>query len=230
MKSSPLTIRRDLAILEEQGRLRRTHGGAIALEPLLYEPFRHDSTFQQEVTRCAQEKRRIAAAAASLIGDGQTIALNPGTTTTLIGRCIPRRRGITVLVNTINVAMELASRSDLKVIVTGGQLRGVWFSLVGPLAVAATSQLFVDKVFLGVNGIHHTRGLTVYDQDEAAVSRSLVQQAKQVLVVADHTKLGAVATSLVCSTDEVDVLITDNGAPPDAVSPFIKKRIRVLQV
>jgi DeoR family transcriptional regulator of aga operon len=81
-----------------------------------------------------------------------------------------------------------------------------------------------------VNGIHHTQGLTVYDQDEAAVSRNLIKQARQVIVVADHTKLGSVATSLVCSIDEVDILVTDTVVSPDAVAPFIKKRIKVLQV
>lgn len=225
------TVRRDLVELEQQGRLRRTHGGAIPIEPLLYELFRHDSSFQEQVERHADEKRRIALAAADLIRDGETIAFTAGTTTTQVTRSIPpQRRNLTIVTNTVNVAMELSNRPEISVFVTGGFLRGGWFSLVASAAIHAMSQIFVDKVFIGVNGIHAERGLTAYHPEEAAINRTMVQQAKQKIVVADRSKLGVIVTSLICSVGEVDILITDTNATDEQIAPFIDRGIEVQRV
>src|SRR5216683_4805702 len=119
---SVVTVRRDLDALDEKGLLRRTHGGAVSIEPLFYEPFKNDRSFQAQVERFAQEKRRIGRAAANLIERGETIALTPGTTTTEVIRGLPLNQEITVVTNTVNVAMELSKRKDLKIFVTGGHL------------------------------------------------------------------------------------------------------------
>src|SRR5690348_5030121 len=103
---SVATVRRDLEELEDKGLLRRTHGGAVTIEPLFYEPFRHASSFQEQIEKNAEEKRRIALAAADMVQDGETIALTAGTTTTEVVRSIRNRRGVTVGPSTINVAME----------------------------------------------------------------------------------------------------------------------------
>ncbi len=214
------TVRRDLQELEDKGLLRRTHGGAASIEPLFYEPFRHDSSFQEQIERYADEKRRIALAAAEMVLDGETIALTAGTTTTEVVRSIRNRSGVTVVTSTINVAMELSKRKDLDVFVTGGFLRGDWFSLVGPAANYAMSQVNVDKAFLGVNGIDAEKGLTSANNGEAAMNRVIVNQAKQRIVVADRSKLGAVATYRFCSCNEIQVLITDAAADDAAIAPF----------
>src|SRR5690242_8568394 len=104
---SVVTIRRDLNLLEERGLLRRTHGGAESIEPLFYEPFRNDRSFQAQVSRFADEKRHIGRAAAAMIKAGETIALTPGTTTTEVIRGLPLNHNITVVTNTVNIAMEL---------------------------------------------------------------------------------------------------------------------------
>lgn len=227
---SVATVRRDLQDLEDQGLLRRTHGGAVSIEPLFYEPFRHDSSFQEQIGKNAEEKRRIALAAAELVRDGETIALTAGTTTTEVVRAIRNRRGVTVVTSTINVAMELTKRNDLEVFVTGGFLRGDWFSLVGPAAGYAMSQIHVDKVFLGVNGIDARKGLTSANSGEAAINRIMVDQAKERIVVADHSKLGAVATYRWCGAEDVQVLITDTGASDAAIEPFAALGIDVRRV
>jgi len=227
---SPATARRELQALETKGRLRRTHGGAIPNEPLLYEGFRSDSTFKEQIGRHAEEKRRIATAAAELILAGDTIALTSGTTTTLVTRSIPHRSGITVITSTVNIAMELSNRPDISVVVTGGILRPGWFSLVGPNAVDAMRQFFPDKVFIGVNGIDPERGLTTYNPEEMAVDRMMIRQAKQKIVVADHSKLGVVANFLVCPLEEIDTLITDTGASDEMVAAFEANSVRVLRV
>ena len=227
---SGASVRRDLRALEQRGRLRRTHGGAISLEPLLYEPFRSDSTFKEQIGCHAEEKRRIAIAAAEMIEDGDTIAVTSGTTTTLVTRNIPQRAGITVVTNTVNVAMELCNRPDLSVFVTGGFLRAGWFSLVGAGSIEAARQFCPQKVFIGVNGIHAERGLTCHHPDEMATDRVLIQQGRRRIVVADHSKLGVVAACFTWPADQIELLITDTGATDEAVAAFTERGIPVRRV
>lgn len=224
---SPATVRRDLATLEREGLVRRTHGGATALSPVAYAAFRHDSSFQEQEGRHAEEKRRIGLAAAELVKDGETIGLTPGTTATQVARSLRHRKGITVVTNTVNVAMELGNREDLTVLVTGGYLRGGWFSLVGAAAAHGVREVFLDKVFLGVNAIHAERGLTCLHPEEAAINRALVEQARERIVVADRSKLGRVTRCLICPTSDVHVLITDRDASDEDVRPFHEKGIEV---
>jgi DeoR family transcriptional regulator, aga operon transcriptional repressor len=227
---TPITIRRDLDQLDQAGLLRRTHGGAIPLQPLLYEPFRHDSSFQEQVDRNAGAKARIAVAAAELIEDGDSLAFTAGTTTTLVTRNLHQRRDLTVVTNTVNVAMELSNREDVTVVVTGGVLRGGWFSLVGPTAAHAMSQIFVDRAIIGVNGIDAARGLTAHNPEEAAINRVMVQQARQKIAVADRSKLGVTAASLICPATDIQILITDVGASDAEVQPFLDLGIDVRRV
>jgi DeoR family transcriptional regulator of aga operon len=224
------TVRRDLQELEERGLLRRTHGGAIPIEPMLYEAFRHDRSFQEQVDSFAEEKRRIAVAAADLISPGDTIALTAGTTTTEVVRNLHTLGGITVVTNTVNVAMELSKRKDIHVFVTGGHLRGDWFSLVGLEAVANITKVFVDLLFIGVNGIDAQKGLTCINGDEVEINRSMVQQARRRIAVADHSKLGVVTRWLICPTESIEMLITDTGATNKMIAPFIEKKIEVRRV
>jgi len=230
LEVSIATVRRDLQDLEDHGFLRRTHGGAKTLEPMLYEPFRHDSSFRDQMERHADEKRRIAIAAADLIEDGDIISLTPGTTTTEVARSIRHRSGITVVTNTVNVAMELSQRADLEVVVTGGSLRPTWFSLVGPFALHTLEQITVSKVFLGANGVDAERGMTCYHSDEAAANKVMVAHAKKRIAVADSSKLGAVATYRICGVDLVGSLITNNETQEQAIAPFLSKGIDVRRV
>lgn len=224
------TIRRDLQELEERGLLRRTHGGAVPIEPLFYEAFRHDRSFQDQVESFADEKRRIGFAASELISAGDTIALTAGTTTTEVIRRLPSVGGITVVTNTVNVAMELSKRKDVHVFVTGGHLRGDWFSLVGAEAVANMSTVFVDTLFIGVNGIDAHQGLTCINADEVGINRSMVRQAKRKIAVTDHSKLGVVTKWLICPTPAIDLLITDKGASDKMIAPFLEQKIKVRRV
>jgi DeoR family transcriptional regulator of aga operon len=230
LEVSLATVRRDLQELEERGLLRRTHGGAVPIEPLIYEAFRHDRSFQDQVGSFADEKRRIAQAASELISPGNTIALTAGTTTTEVIRCLHALTDITVITNTVNVAMELSNRKDINVFVTGGHLRGDWFSLVGPAAVATMTSLFADVLFIGVNGIDAQRGLTCFNADEAEINLAMVRQAKRKIAVADHSKLGVVAKWLICPTDSIDMLITDTCAAESAIAPFQQRGVEVRRV
>jgi DeoR/GlpR family transcriptional regulator of sugar metabolism len=228
--ASIATIRRDLEDLENRSLLRRIRGGAVPIGPLFYEPFRNDSSFQDKVSSFAEEKRRIALAAAKLVTTGQTIALTGGTTTTEVVRSLTMFSGISIITNTVNVAMELSNRKDIEVIVTGGHLRGSWFTLVGPLATAAAEMLFSDIMFIGVDGIDAKKGLTCTNASEAEVLRKLVHHAKMKVVVADNSKLGSISKYLLCPTKEIDKLITDTGASASALAPFEKLGIDVTRV
>ncbi len=221
------TIRRDLEDLHDRGMLRRVHGGAAQLEPFFYEPFRSNLSFQEQIESHADEKRRIARAAAALVNRGDIVAMTAGTTTTETIRCLPMNLGLTVVTNTVNVAMELCKRKDVEVFVTGGNLRGSWFSLVGSTAIQSMSKVFIDTLFIGLNGIEEKRGLTCFDSDEAEVNKVMVQQARRKIVVADCSKFGVVTNWLIAPTAAVDVIVTDNGVSEEQLLPFRERGISI---
>ena len=225
--ASIATIRRDLEDLEARSLLKRVRGGAVPIGPLFYEPFRHDVSFQDKVSSFGDEKRRIARAAAGLVHSGDTVGLSGGTTTTEVVRSLKVLSGISIITNTVNVAMELSNRKDIDVFVTGGHLRGNWFTLVGPIANAATDLLFADIMFIGVDGIDAVQGLTCTNPEEAELLRKLVQHSKKKVAVADRSKLGTVSSWLLCQTRDIDCLITDSGASDEAIAPFERLGISV---
>jgi DeoR family transcriptional regulator of aga operon len=227
---SVVTIRRDLDMLEQQGLLRRSHGGAVSIEPLFYEPFKKDRSFQAQLERQANEKRRIGRAAASLINPGETIAITPGTTTAEIIRGIPLNSKITVVTNTANIAMELSKRKDVSVFVTGGHLHGEWFSLVGPTAIRSLDNMLIHTMFIGVDGIDAQWGLSCFSSDEAELNGTMVRHARRHIAVVDHTKFGVVANWSICDTATLKTLITDTGATDEMIAPFEKMGIEVIRV
>lgn len=230
LRVTVVTVRRDLDALEAQGRLRRTHGGAVSIAPLFYEPFRNDSSFQAQVEKLADEKRRIGRAAAALIKEGEIIALTPGTTTTQVIRGLPLNQKITVVTSTVNVAMELSKRKDLNVFVTGGHLHGEWFSLVGPTTVQSLSHLVIHTLFIGADGIDAKSGATCYSPEEAYVNSAMVRHARRKIAVVDHTKFGKIAGWRICQTSELDLLVTDSGATDEMLAPFEKVHLQITRV
>ena len=230
LSTSVATVRRDLRDLEDRALLRRTRGGAVPMGPLFYEPFRHDSSFQEKVGSFADEKRRIARAAARLVHPGDTVALSGGTTTTELVRSIMTVPGITVITNTVNVAMELSACKNIEVIVTGGMLRGNWFTLLGPLANMAAQMVYADIMFLGVDGISVDFGLSCSNAQEAEYLRMMAQHAKRRIVITDHSKLGVQSQWLLCPAGQIEMIITDTGAGDDRTRPFTGLGIEVIRV
>jgi DeoR family transcriptional regulator of aga operon len=212
-ETSTPTIRRELKQLDGSGLLRRTHGGAIQVEPMMYEPFRRLSPFVSQQQMQAAEKRRIGLAAASMIKDGQIIVLSAGTTTTQVGRSIHAQKGLTIVTNAINIAMELSNRLDLKIIMTGGFVNKNCFALCGDSGIASVNEMFYDWAFISVDGIHSKHGLTSYNPELGAVHRAMIQQSRKTVVVADHSKFGKVCKTLIAPVAKVDLIVTDNGAP-----------------
>ena len=204
------TIRADLGTLENRRLLRRTHGGAILPETTLYEP----PYAERERARRA-EKARIGVAAAARVCDHETVILDAGTTTFEIASRLKERVGLTVVTNSLEAAWELmdAPPGHIEIIVIGGLVHAHRRATLGPLASEFLSRLHVDLVFLGVNGVHPSAGYTVVDFDAAQVKRSMIACAREVVVVADSSKMGVTAFASICPLSSAHVLITDS--PPD---------------
>jgi DeoR/GlpR family transcriptional regulator of sugar metabolism len=192
---------------------------------LLYEPFRRLSSFAAQEQMQA-EKRRIGFAAAEMIKDGEIVALSAGTTTTQVGRSIHNRKRVTVVTNAINIAMELSHRVDLKIIMTGGFLNKNCFALTGPSGIASVNEMFYDRAFISVDGIHPEHGLTSDSPEIGAVNRAIIQQSRKIVVVADHSKFGKVGKTLIAPLAKVDLIISDKSAPRQ-LSGLSAKVVRV---
>lgn len=210
--ASPATIRRDLVFLDEQRLLTRTHGGAVA-QGVAYElPLRYKAGRRQD------EKRRIAAEAAARVSEGMVIGLTGGTTTTEVARAVVDVDRLTVVTNALNIASELAIRRNVKLVVTGGWARSESYELVGPIAEASLAGLNLDIAFLGVDGIAAGAGLTTHHEIEAHTNQALVEHARQIVVVADGSKVGRLAFARICPLECVGELITDAAADPTALA------------
>jgi DeoR family transcriptional regulator of aga operon len=220
---SEATVRRDLQILGDQRLLERSHGGAIAHGTAHELPVRYR-------TGRSDEKQRIAHAAAELVEEGTAVGLTGGTTTTEVARVLATRQDLTVVTNALNIAVELAVRANLKLIVTGGVARSASYELVGPLADATLQGIYVDVAFVGVDGIDAARGLTTQNEVEAATDRALIARAGRTVVVADGSKLGQVAFALIAGLELVDELLTNADADPEQVERLRAAGLRVTLV
>lgn len=230
--TSPASVRRDLVRLEKNGLVHRTHGGAmLAGGPSTYEPFRFDAAFQIREDRFAQEKQRIARAAAAQVQENETIGIAAGTTTTLVARQLAHRKNIHIITNAVNVGMELSSNSNVQTTLTGGSMRWAGaFSLVGPAAIEALTTIVMDRLFVCATGVDPERGATLIQPEEAAVFRAMVRQSRQRIIVADSSKLGLVSPAIVCTPQEIDLLITDDGISGQLKAQFEASGIKVLAV
>lgn len=229
--ASTASVRRDLIKLEERGLVNRTHGGAEVAGKMGYAPFRFDAAFPLREERFADEKRRIALAAAAMVSEGDTIALSPGTTTTQVARNLRHREGIHIVTSAVNIGMELSSLPNINVTLTGGTIR--WpgsFSMVGATAFDSLQRLFYEKVFMGACGIHPQHGITVIESDEALILNEMVKHAKHVIAVADASKLGMISAMQVCSSNQIHTIITDDSADIAVIEAFQSQDIRVILV
>jgi DeoR family transcriptional regulator of aga operon len=197
----------------------------------VYEPFRFDASFHVREQRFAAEKRRIAMAAADLVQENETIGLTAGTTTTQVARGLRLRKGLHIITNAVNIGMELSSSNGLDTTLTGGCMR--WsgaFSLIGPTAIESLNAVLMDKVFIGVCGVDPELGATIIEAEEAAVFRAMTRHAKQVVIVADSSKVGLTSPAVICPVTEIDILITDDGVSDDAVKAFRRSDVQVVIV
>lgn len=200
------TVRRDLTALERHGLLRRVHGGAIPLERLGFEP----GIAARDAVLTA-EKERIAKAALEELPAEGSILLDAGTTTARLADALPSDRELTVVTNSLPIAMKLSTRPNLTMLFLGGRVRGRTLAAVDVWATRALEDTFVDVAFIGTNGFSVERGLTTPDSTEAAVKAAMIGSARRAIVLADHTKFGNDNLIRFGSLEDVELLITDSG-------------------
>ena len=199
------TVRKDLVQLESRGLLTRVHGGALPVETLSFEP--------SVATRTAQsaEKKRIASAAARLVPNDGAILIDAGSTTALLAEDFPTTPQLTVVTNTLPIALSLMGYPNLTVHTVGGRVRSTTMAEVDHWALRALGELRVDVAFLGTNAFSVEHGLSTPDDSEAAVKRAMVSCARRRVLLADHTKLGRVSVFKYADMSSIDVLVTDTG-------------------
>ena len=223
---SEMTIRRDLLVLNQKGLIERTHGGAVLTRDrnLLQAPI------LMRISEHLEEKQSIAQAAAQLIRHGEKIYIAAGTTAYWVARAIANRSDLTVVTNSLLVANLLAPSKDMEVIIVGGFLRRNEYSMVGHFAEAMVKDLRLDKVITGSGGIHPEYGLTNDYPQEMMMDRSYMNISDNIIVVADHTKIGRVTTSRTADLSEIRTIITSHLASIEIVNCIRQKGVEVILV
>ena len=219
---SLVTIRADLSILESAGALTRTHGGALSLPEA-------DQSLDVKQLQHRAEKQRIAAAAAGLIRDGETIILDSGTTTAEIARHIRTLdlKSINVITNALNIAALLIDVPSVRLIVPGGILRRESNSLSGPMAESTLATLRANRLYLGADGVDPQIGVMTPHLAEAELNAKMIGISQQVVVVADSSKFARRNISLIARVEQLHMLITDRAAPQDAIEQLCQCGVEV---
>jgi DeoR/GlpR family transcriptional regulator of sugar metabolism len=220
---SAATIRSDLDALANQGLLTRTHGGAISVNHV-----ESELSFQVRTRLSETQKQRIGTAAAGMVQDGEAIALDASTTALALAKQLKTRRELTVITNGLFIALELLDAAGITTLMPGGFLRRDSVSLVGSEGHDFINRYNFQKGFFGAKGLTLEEGLTDVDSDEVTIKCSLVRLAKQVIAIVDSSKWGRVSFASFASLDQIDCIITDEGAPLEMVQALQARGIEVI--
>jgi len=224
---SAMTIRRDLITLEDRGLIERTHGGA-----LLSDETRNwtEPPIIERMNVMAEEKKRIAVWVAEYIDTGDTIFLGSGTTTLYVARELIIRDDITVVTNSVPVLHELSSNSNMNIITVGGFLRRSELSLIGAFAEPVLENIRVNKVIAGMRGIHPLYGFSCEHPEELMTDRMILGLSDTIVIVADHTKIGQVATNRVAPIDQATLIVTTTEAKQFHIKKIQEQGVEVIVV
>ncbi|WP_448626507.1 DeoR/GlpR family DNA-binding transcription regulator [Geodermatophilus sp. URMC 64] len=219
------TVRRDLAVLERAGMLRRVHGGAVPAGALTLV---ETGLGERHGTR-TEQKRKIAAAALDLLPAVEgSVILDGGSTTAALAEILPADRRLYVATNSVPIATRLSVSPGITLHVLGGRVRGITQTAVGDSTIRALADLRVDAVFLGTNGISPGHGFSTPDEAEAATKRAMVRAAQRSIVLADSSKLGREHLVRFAAVEDVDVLVTDADADPAQIAQLEDYGIEVV--
>lgn len=223
--SSEMTIRRDLDLLEFEGRARRIRGGAIPIQSRSFEP--------PVLLRSSQEsevKRALARAALSQLQPNETVIIDGGSTTHEFAKAIPSDFPLTVFTSSLLIVSELNTKSSIRTFVTGGMVRVDELTLVGPLAIESYKAINCDSLFMSVAGISAEKGLTDPNMDDSYVKNAAMNAARRVVVLADASKIGLVALINVAPINRIDLLITNISPDHKTISAIKDQGVEVLHV
>jgi len=226
---SDVSIRRDLQILEDMGRLKRVHGGAVAIP---------DQTIGEALsTRWYQnleKKERIGQAAAALIQRGDRLIIDSGTTPLQVAKHITPELAasgnLTVITASLPIGRELGTHPEVHLILLGGVYLPAYDLVIGPQTVDNLKNLHADKLFLGTDGLTFTQGITTANVLEAEVDRAMVNASSEVIVVSDSSKIGVIGLVTIMPLTEIDKLVTDSDAPRDFVEELREQGVEVILV
>jgi DeoR family fructose operon transcriptional repressor len=207
------TIRRDLTVLERAGAVRRVYGGAVAVGRPPVDP-----ALSARDSLMTTEKERIAKTALAEVPNEGAIIIDAGSTTGRLAEILPADRELTVIVNSLPLAVLLAPRTNLTVILLGGRIRRSTFATVDDWLLQPLSQMYVDAAFMGAGGLSLERGLTTPDPGEASVKAAMMGAARRSILLADHTKVGNDSLARFGSLADVDLLVTDAGLDDGAAA------------
>ncbi|UGY95317.1 DeoR/GlpR family DNA-binding transcription regulator [Streptomyces gobiensis] len=202
------TVRRDLRLLEDHGLVRRTHGGAYPVESAGFE-----TTLAFRTTMHVPEKRRIATAAAGLLGDAETVFIDEGFTPQLIAEALPKDRPLTIVTTSLATAGALAEEEKFTVLLLGGRVRGGTLATVDHWTVHMLSGFVIDLAYLGANGISREHGLTTPDPAVSEVKAQAVRVSRRRIFVGMHTKFAAVSFCRFAAVSDFEALVTSTGLP-----------------
>lgn len=223
LDASSATIRRDISELDASNTLLRTHGGAA----LRNRP--REVSYDAKIMAYLPEKRRIGTHAASLLEAEMMIGCGGGTTVMQMVSSI-KRMSLRVLTNAVNVALELRDADDITVTLTGGTMRKRTAEVVGHICERTIRDFNLDVAIIGVDGVHPDHGYTTYDSEEAYTNRVLIGQAREVWILADHSKINQVRPITIDTIRAADVVITDTAAPAEFLTAMKAKGVRVVTV
>jgi DeoR/GlpR family transcriptional regulator of sugar metabolism len=220
MGSSESTIRRDLRVLADERALELVHGGAVLTRS-------SDLSFRSKSMRNVEAKRVIGRLAADLVSDGDQILLDSGTTCFQMASFLRSKRGLLVIVNSTRLAMEL-NASGLSVILLGGQYRPARMDTIGPLATASLDQLRGYLAFIGADGLSVDFGLTAGDIDSADLYRLAVANARETVLLADHSKFQTPSLFKIVGFDAISRIVTDRQPPPEWTEFLESRKVQVI--
>ena len=214
------TVRKDLRYLAERGVMARAYGGAI--DSNVVAPPQAEPHYEAQRTSNLEQKRRIGQRAAALVNPGATIAIDSGTTSIQLAEALPNIE-LTVVTNDFGVLTALTPKSNIHIVMLGGELRRRNMAFYGGLTVEALDALHVDMLFLGVDGFDLERGVTTHYEPEALLNRKMVEAARVVVAITDSSKFGRICLHRIIAAGDLDMLITDTAAP-DEISQAIRQQ------
>ena len=220
---SEATARRDLESLASQGKAQRVHGGVIAVEQAPPE-----LPILQREGEQADEKSLIGKAAAELIVDGETIFLGSGTTVLESAKYLRERKNLTVITNSLPVLNALVGIKEITVVSLGGQLRESELSFIGHITEQALAEVRVDKVIMGARGLSLEHGLTNDYLQETLTDRAILKIGREVILIADHSKVNRVATAMLAPLSSMNTFVTDSQSDKKFIQALIKQNIKIV--
>lgn len=219
---SEATVRRDLARIEARGLITRTRGGASPLQHLPAGP-----TIAESRHINPEAKARIGRAAARLIQAGDTVILDGGFTTYQVARCL-NAQPVAVITNSIDVVQALLPKAETRIILIGGEVSRTSGTAVGPQADLQLAQLQAAKAIVGADALSLEAGLCSPDPQTAQTKRAMASCARELIVVADHTKLGKYATYKATPLESITTLVTDSQADPEILEAFKRAGLEII--